>query len=244
LPVEISPHLASLDGERENEAERMLESRSRQVAGLLKETVRLTAQIAELELAGEVARPDAEAAENRKRERPAPVALAHDELLRHAERIELDIYDLQTELVAALGENGSSEHGASPDLEAFRPSEYLGYRKLLGPLRDVVAAHVPPEATVLIASRGDDELLNIEGRRVWHFPQNENGEWTGYHPADSAAAIAHLEELRARGAQYVVFPQTALWWLDHYREFGEHLRSRYRSVGDDEVCAIFVLGGD
>ena len=51
----------------------------------------------------------------------------------------------------------------------------------------------------------------------------EDGTYAGHHPADSAEAIAHLEALRAKGAEYIVFPQTALWWLDYYDALRELL---------------------
>jgi hypothetical protein len=54
--------------------------------------------------------------------------------------------------------------------------------------------------------------------------------------------LAHLEELRARGADYLAFPATSLWWLDRYAGFGAHLRDRYEAVvEDDAVGVVFAL---
>lgn len=100
---------------------------------------------------------------------------------------------------------------------------------------------LPPDAAVLVVSRGDDELLKVQSRTARHFPQGADGLYAGHYPADSAAAIAHLEDLRALGAQYLVFPGTALWWLEHYRGFKEHLETRYQVVAPAEECLIFVL---
>ena len=47
---------------------------------------------------------------------------------------------------------------------------------------------IPRNATVLVVSRGDVELLRIGPRRALHFPQDEFGGYAGYHPQDSAAA--------------------------------------------------------
>src|SRR5207302_4021631 len=55
------------------------------------------------------------------------------------------------------------------------------------------------------------------------------------------AAIAHLETLRAHGADYFLLPVTSLWWLDHYAEFGRHLRSRYRVLIENEGVTLFSL---
>jgi hypothetical protein len=106
----------------------------------------------------------------------------------------------------------------------------------------VVRSRVPPGSIVLVVSKGDDALLQLQDRRGWHFLQREDGVYAGYHPANSTAAIAHLEELRARGAQYLLIPSTALWWLDYYQEFRQHLENRYREVfGQEDTCRIFAL---
>ena len=49
----------------------------------------------------------------------------------------------------------------------------------------------------------------------------------------------HLEEVRARGADYLLFPSTAFWWLDFYTDFRHHLDSRYRRVLDEPDCIIY-----
>ena len=42
------------------------------------------------------------------------------------------------------------------------------------------------------------------------------------------AARAQLDRLRADGWRYLVFPITALWWLDHYVELRRHLETTGR----------------
>lgn len=116
------------------------------------------------------------------------------------------------------------------------------YERLRGRIREVVDATLPAGAIVVIVSRGDDELLKLGGRRGWHFPQGENGQYAGYYPADSAEAIAHLEALRGRGGEFLLFPKTGLWWLDHYHELRGYLHSRYPVVMSSEgTCVIFSL---
>ncbi|MNC84733.1 hypothetical protein D3C83_02980 [compost metagenome] len=106
----------------------------------------------------------------------------------------------------------------------------------------IVAAHVPERATVAVVSRGDETLLTMGRRRGWHFPRTETGVYAGHHPADSDAAVAHLELLRARGARYLLIPRTAFWWLDHYRGFADHLERAATVVYRDErTCALFAL---
>ena len=122
---------------------------------------------------------------------------------------------------------------ADPDVE---------YQQLVRRIREVVRAALPPETTVAVVSKGDNELLKLVGRKAWHFPQTADGVYAGYYPADSAEAIAQLEALRAKGADFVLFPRTAFWWLEHYAEFGQHLESRYRAaVRQQGTCLIFAL---
>ncbi|HWH93709.1 MAG TPA: glycosyltransferase [Baekduia sp.] len=95
-----------------------------------------------------------------------------------------------------------------------------------------VAAELPAGATVLVVSRGDEALVDLHGRRAWHFPQAPGGEYAGHHPADGREAVEHLEDLRARGADHLIVPATSQWWLDHYTEFAEHLARRYARVSE------------
>ena len=59
---------------------------------------------------------------------------------------------------------------------------------------------------MLVITRGDDALLQLDRREGGHFPQSPTGLYAGHYPADGAAAVAHLEELRAAGAQYLTIP--------------------------------------
>jgi hypothetical protein len=116
------------------------------------------------------------------------------------------------------------------------------YEQLVDRILTVVDGMVPDGATVLVVSKGDEKLLQLGGREAWHFPRDEDGRYAGFYPVDSAAAIAHLEELRSRGARYIVFPTSTLWWLEHYEDFGRHLAGRYRTVlRKEDTCLIFEL---
>lgn len=117
------------------------------------------------------------------------------------------------------------------------------YQRVVARVREVANLSLPLGATVLVVSKGDDELLDLNGRRVMHFPQDEAGVYAGYHPADSAEAIGQLERLRARGAGYLILPSTSFWWLGHYIEFGKHLEARYRRLTADRYCMVYDLAG-
>lgn len=60
-------------------------------------------------------------------------------------------------------------------------------------------------------------------------------------PHDSAQAIAELERLRERGANYIAFGWIAFWWLDYYTEFNRYLRSRYPLVSESKQLIVFDL---
>ena len=116
------------------------------------------------------------------------------------------------------------------------------YRALVRRFAEFVRGAVPAGATVAVVSKGDAELLEIDGRAAWHFPQRTDGTYAGYYPFDSASAISHLEELREKGVDHIAFPAPSMWWLDHYEELRRHLESRYREVSQDtEAGVVFAL---
>lgn len=118
------------------------------------------------------------------------------------------------------------------------------YRGLVRRVRRLVRRHVPPESKVAVVTRGDPDLLQLDFCEAWHFPRAENGEYAGYHPGNGREAIEMLEQARAAGAQYLVVPNTAFWWLEDYRDFGTHLRSRFELLAhDEETGAVFDLNG-
>jgi hypothetical protein len=110
-------------------------------------------------------------------------------------------------------------------------------------IRAAVHRVAPCDATVIVVSRGDLDLLNLYGRRAWHFPRAENGSYAGFHPQDCEAAIAQLEVLRSRGGEFLLIPCTSFWWLDHYQDFRRHLERRHRRIWLDETCALYQLTG-
>jgi hypothetical protein len=116
------------------------------------------------------------------------------------------------------------------------------YQDLVEDVRVCVRSCVPAGAVVLIASKGDPELLRIDGVRAWHFPRDEWGSYAGHHPASSVEAIVHLRHLFSQGARYLVFPETAVWWLSHYRELADLLESAHElKLSREGVCVVYQL---
>ncbi|MQA89839.1 MAG: methyltransferase domain-containing protein [Gemmatimonas sp.] len=110
-------------------------------------------------------------------------------------------------------------------------------------IRKVVRTELPEGSSILVVSRGDDEMLHFDGRRSEHFPQEAGGEYAGHHPANDAEAIGHLNDLVRRGAaDYLLIPSSAYWWLEHYREFRDHLERSHPAVAfEEQACLIFDL---
>jgi GT2 family glycosyltransferase len=163
-----------------------------------------------------------------------------DSVLRAEDWIQAKLYDLTHSLealVQALPETGSESEPSSPLSEARDPT----YSRCVRQVREAVRKALPPDATVIVVSKGDEEILDLYGREAWHFPQDQDGEYRWYYPPDGAAPIAHLEALRVRGGQYLLFPEPAFWWLKRYPKFTEHLRRRYEVAHEDESCVIFEL---
>ena len=122
-----------------------------------------------------------------------------------------------------------------------RPARH--YRLVVEGVRRAVDAELPRDATLLVVSNGDDELLDLGGRAAQHFPQMPDGTYAGHHPGDSTEAIGHLEELRQGRADYLVVPQPYFWWLDHYFEFARRLEALAgTSIHKDDACVIYALG--
>jgi glycosyltransferase involved in cell wall biosynthesis len=128
------------------------------------------------------------------------------------------------------------------DWQPYRRRRPAPYAMLVEQIRDLVEQTLPADATVAVVSKGDDALVELRGRRAWHFPRMPDGTYSGQYPADSAAAIDQLEALRDAGAEYLVFPRTGLWWLDHYHAFRDHLDARYARLADDhDIGVVYAL---
>ena len=95
---------------------------------------------------------------------------------------------------------------------------------------------------MLVVSRGDERIVDFPRHHGEHFPQTDDGQYAGHHPADSADAIARLEALFASGAEYLVIPGTSAWWLEHYTEFATYLERRHtRVAAEDRTFVVYQL---
>jgi hypothetical protein len=119
------------------------------------------------------------------------------------------------------------------------------YEYLIRKIRAIVDVVLPIESTVIVISKGDNALLNLDGRTGWHFPQTEDGSYAGSYPVNGLDAISYLEALRNKGSNHLLIPSTAFWWMDYYEEFRLHLDRHYRIVAFiDDLCLIYSLEGN
>ena len=181
-------------------------------------------------------------------ERRAHLAKAEQALAERDEQIaqlsaRIQVLEAQVSAASETGDRLQQALTAEQEARLARQdSKAAAYRDLLQGIAAAVEEVIPAGATVLVVSKGDDRLLELNDRRALHFPQTPNGTYLGHHPADSQAATEHIEALRAKGAQYLVLPATSLWWLDHYTEFTSHLETIHQRVWQrDEVGVIFAL---
>jgi Sulfotransferase domain len=149
-------------------------------------------------------------------------------------------YDLGFMTAAELAEIEDEAMPAADDNTSYwRPLAIQ--QEVVARVKQIVQNVVPSGAKILVVSKGDEEIIRLTPRDAEHFPQDSSGGYAGHYPGDSAEAIAHLEELRAAGARYLVFPQTSLWWLEQYADFGRHLDDSYERLWNDETCVVFRL---
>jgi hypothetical protein len=118
----------------------------------------------------------------------------------------------------------------------------LEYAQLVARIHATVSGAVSPGSSVLFVSKGDPALLEQPSLSTGHFPQSDTGAYAGHHPHDSAEATMQLERLRRAGAEYLVIPATARWWLDFYGGFAEHLADHGDVLVDSDSCLIYGLG--
>src|SRR5262249_43985401 len=131
---------------------------------------------------------------------------ARERLERQADdlaELNFDQERVDQKLQSALDDVSAQQHLS----EAQRTDAGHGLRNLqaIRRYRANVRKQVPRKAAVLIVSRGDEALLELYDRRAAHFPQIEGGLYSDRRPKCSLSAVAHLETLRAQGAEYLIF---------------------------------------
>ena len=95
----------------------------------------------------------------------------------------------------------------------------------------------PTGARILMVDHAELGELPFIGRTIEPFTER-GGIYNG-PPIDSHAAIQELERKLAAGETIIAFAWPAFWWLDHYKEFAEYLRTKLVTVLMNERWIIF-----
>lgn len=164
-----------------------------------------------------------------------PVLSSTGVLDEAVERLVAGLELLKQGRAGECGVQGSASFASDP--EVLREVPWLYEMQVA--LKEVEGL-VPPGATFILV---DEERWGggqaLAGRRTLPFLERDGRYWG--LPADSSSAIAELERLRDKGAQFVVFMWPSFWWLDYYHEFHDYLRQNYRTLAQNERIMVFSL---
>ncbi|MCC6779526.1 MAG: methyltransferase domain-containing protein [Hyphomicrobiales bacterium] len=162
-------------------------------------------------------------------ERLRSLATQADDNAAHEQELRAMLVDTHAQLLRRDAEIEATL-GAALQADAPGSPGSIRHGHLLQKIRQVARDKLPANARVLVVSLGDAALLELDGRHAAHFPQSDDGAYADYTLADGAAAIAHLETLRERGADFLLIPRHTRRWLRAYTGFQEYLERRYRVV--------------
>lgn len=164
-----------------------------------------------------------EAARAADEERRLAVELERDDLRRRVAELELEL-----------------AHEAEGAAQKKAPKSAT-YARMIGSVWHAAKSVLPVDAVPAVVNKGDTRLLDLDRRSAMHFPQGNDGEYSGYYPVDSDGAVAQVERARTRGATHLVVPSTAFWWLEFYEGLQAHLDETYFELWRDSSCVIYDL---
>jgi GT2 family glycosyltransferase/2-polyprenyl-3-methyl-5-hydroxy-6-metoxy-1,4-benzoquinol methylase len=155
------------------------------------------------------------------------LARVHEDVLLRQDDVQASLYEVRGLLARS--------EATAPD------PRQDDYQQTIRRVQEAVRRHLPRTAIVLVISRGDDALVSLYGRTGWHFPRRDDGVWAGEYPATSTSAVAQLESQRAQGAEFLIVPKPALWWLEFYAQLKRYLDHRYRVVHREPACVMYDI---
>jgi glycosyltransferase involved in cell wall biosynthesis len=100
------------------------------------------------------------------------------EYRQHRSSMSRDVSTMQRAALAAHGAQwdfikGNRQYRAAYEVgRSFWRNDYP-LQKIVSRIREIVRECLPPDAIVSVATGGNSELLRLDGRRAWHFPQLE-----------------------------------------------------------------------
>jgi len=114
------------------------------------------------------------------------------------------------------------------------------YRARVERIRATARRALPADARVLVASKGDADLLDL-GHPAVPFPAGADGDWAGHHPGSDAEAVDGLRAAAEAGATHFLLPAPSRWWLSHYAGLAAWLQTAAEVVVDDDDCVLFAF---
>jgi len=121
-------------------------------------------------------------------------------------------------------------------------SARIFYQPISAPLRDAgleLKQITPENSLIAAADNGDPTVLYYAERKGWHFLE-KGGIYDG-DPDGATPAIVDLQQLREKGAKYVVLTSNTLWWLDLYPEFRDYLHANSTLIAATSEFRIYRL---
>jgi glycosyltransferase involved in cell wall biosynthesis len=131
-----------------------------------------------------------------------------------------------------------SRAGFAPDTRAWKRKQFAWQLAMKRAARELQAV-VPAESRLVVLDNGAFGSGFLRQRKFVPFLER-GGEYFG-PPADDEAALAELDRIEQQGGAFVAVAWPAFWWLDHYRQFAACLRSRSRSILENERLIVFEL---
>ena len=113
---------------------------------------------------------------------------------------------------------------------------YQAAQKLVPDIERTLDRFVPPDATVVVAHEGLQELLRLHGREVLPFPDDA--------PRTEKDVLAALGRLAREGADVLVVPSVSLWWNEAFNALQPAIRNGFREIASTEACAVYDLQRD
>lgn len=105
------------------------------------------------------------------------------------------------------------------------------------------------EKIVDISKEGDMVILvddnqwgvgeNLRGRICLPFLEKDGQYWGP--PQDDKIAIKEFNRLQTSGANYFVFAWPSFWWLEHYKELYQYLRTNFTCILENDRLVVFDL---
>jgi hypothetical protein len=101
---------------------------------------------------------------------------------------------------------------------------------------------VIPPGTSFVLVNGDEwsDAFCPPNRKALRLVEQHGESWGP--PADDASAIDELKRAqRENDAKYIVFWWTVYWWLGHYTQFHDWLRTNHRCILENDRLTVFEL---